>query len=210
MQVLVLATPYVRPRMHASHRLDAVRASAIVLVLAAQVACTSVRPQATTLTRPPPTPAEDATADWHGLVPAPFGTQFAALHEGLHEVLLFRDATQGPAAPAAPDGLDGDECYRSNAAGLRFVGQVTTDYLWCFLHDHLDRIAAVVRWPTADAPAAFARHCAHWLEHADAVERNAARCAGRDGTLAFSARLHEPGPDGATEMAIVVYAAEEH
>jgi hypothetical protein len=189
-------------------RTSAVRALA-VLVLAVPVACAPVRPPPPALAQRPPPPAEDGSSDWHGLVPAPFGTEFAALHAGLHEVLLFREAAAGAAAAGSPDGLDGDECYRSNAAGPRFVGQVTTDYLWCFLHDHLDRIAAVVRLPSADAPDSFARHCARWLEHAAETQRTAVRCAGRDGTLAFSARLLD-GPDGAAELAIVVYAAEEH
>lgn len=186
--------------------------AALVLALALQWGCTSVQPPPPTATRPSVTPREDVSYDWHGLVQAPFGTAFAALSAGLHEVLLFHDAAPGsaPAANTAPDSLGGDDCYRSNAPGPRFVGQVTTDYLWCFLHDHLERIEAVVRLPAADAPAAFARHCARWLEHTDAAERTATHCAGRDGTLAFSARLLEPDPDSATELAIVVYEAGEH
>jgi hypothetical protein len=180
------------------------------LALAVDMGCTPVRPPSATATLPPAAPVVDPSDDWHGLVPAAFGTAFAALHDGLHEVLLFRDAAPGAATNAAPDGLDGDECYRSNAPGPRFVGRVTTDYLWCFRHDRLERVAAVVRLPTAEAPDAFARHCARWLEHADDAERTAMRCAGRDGPLAFSAQLLDAGPDSATELAIVVYATEEH
>jgi hypothetical protein len=183
---------------------------AVALALALQLACTSVRAPPASPRLPPAAAAEDASYDWHGLVTVPFGTAFAALYEGLHEVLQFRDATQGGATNTAQDALEGDECYRSNAPGPRFVGQVTTDYLWCFLHDHLERIAAVVRLPSADVPAVFERYCTRWLEHADDAERAATHCTGRDGALVFSARLQGTGPDSTTDLAIVVYEAPKH
>jgi hypothetical protein len=180
------------------------------LLLVALAACAPVRPQAPTTAPPSAPPAADASYDWHSLVPTPLGTEFAALQSGLHEVLLFHDAAQGSAAGALPDALDADDCYRSNEVGPRFVGRTTTDYLWCFRHDRLERVAAVVRLPSADAPAAFARYCAAWLEHADDSQHSGSRCSGRDGNEAFSANLLEPGLNSATDLAIVVYQAEEH
>jgi hypothetical protein len=183
------------------------RASVIALAFAVQSACTPLRPAVTEARPPNPAPAVDVSYDWRVLVPAPLGTDFAALQAGLHEVLLFHDVAPGA---AAADGLEADDCYRANAAGPRFVGRATTDFLWCFRHDRLERIAAVVRLPSVDAPTAFARYCAAWLEHAAEASLSPTHCAARDGAEAFSADLQGTESASATDLAIVVYQAGEH
>jgi hypothetical protein len=193
------------------------RAAGVVLVLSASAACAPLQPHAPAVAAAPvaaltaaalPSAAQpaDESYDWRGLVPAPLGTEFASLHAGLHEVLSFHDAAAG----APPDALEAYDCYRSNAAGPRFVGRATTDYLWCFQHDRLTRIAAVVRLPSTDAPAAFTRYCDAWIAHADEPDRSPEHCAGRDGELAFDAHLLAPGADSTSELTIAVYRPAEH
>jgi hypothetical protein len=132
---------------------------------------------------PPPTVKADTSYDWHGLVLAPFGTLLKDSPIALHEVLLFHDA-----APGSGD-VENRDCHAIDGAPPRFVGRQPDQYLLCFDHDRLNRIEASVRLPADDASPVFARACALWLKSMTppAVTGNA--CEGRDGGIAFSARL---------------------
>jgi hypothetical protein len=64
----------------------------------------------------------------------------------------------------------------------------------CFEHDRLDRIDVSVRIAVDGAARIFERACARWLGNAQLVTRADDACGGRDGDIAFSARLMaQPG-----------------
>jgi hypothetical protein len=126
--------------------------------------------------------AANASFDWHPLVVAPFGTRLVDSPIRLHEVLFFREQSQGPAE------IESQDCYAVDGTPPTFIGQAPNEYLMCFEHDRLDRIDATVRLASDDAPRVFGRACALWLGNAQPLTQ-ADACEGRDGDTAFSARL---------------------
>jgi hypothetical protein len=171
------------------------RLGGAVIVLASLMgaACSGSRPSAV----PPPAPvaaALDASYDWHGLVRVPFQTLLKESPVPLHEVLLFHEEP-------APAEVENKDCHAVDGAPPRFVGQQPETYLLCFEHDHLTRIEASVRLPAADAPTVLARACALWSKNArravpavadpppDTAAAPVNLCEGRDGDIAYSARL---------------------
>ena len=157
---------------------------------------------------PPPLKAPlDASYDWHVLLLAPFGSLLKDVPLPLHEVLLFNN--EGESRPAADDA----ECFAIDGALPRFVDQALDEYLLCFRHDRLSRIAAAVRLPAPKAATDFADACGLWLKNADAaaaaqatanaapaaVATSGATCAGNDADIGFSAGL-EADPDGADAL----------
>jgi hypothetical protein len=156
-----------------------------------------------------PAPAQsgvmaDASYDWHGLVLAPFGTLLRDTPIALHEVLLFHDESQGVGAA-----VDAKDCYAGDAAPPRFVGRQPDEYLLCFDHDHLTRIDASVRLAVAEATPVFERACALWLKNSVPAAGIGDTCEGRDGGIAFSARLGlVPGEPTASLLLTLTAAAE--
>jgi hypothetical protein len=135
-----------------------------------------------------PAPAQndavaDASFDWHSLVAAPFGTLLKDSPIRLHEVLLFHDESHGPAE------IESRDCYAVDGAPPTFVGTPPDEYLMCFEHDRLERIDASVRIAADDAARVFGRACALWLKNARPLPAPEDDCEGRDGDIAFSARL---------------------
>jgi hypothetical protein len=146
-------------------------------------------PGATRAATAPVTPAQNdaaanASFDWHPLVVAPFGTRLVDSPIPLHEVLLFREQSHEPAE------IESKDCYAVDGTPPTFVGRAPDEYLMCFEHDRLERIEASVRF-AADAAAAgdFERACAQWLGNAHPLTKADDACEGRDGDIAFSARL---------------------
>jgi hypothetical protein len=130
----------------------------------------------------------DASYDWHGLMPAPFGTLLKESPVALHEVLLFHDEQHGASES------DGKDCYTVDGAPPRFVGREPEEYLLCFDHDRLNRIDASVRLGKDEAAPVFARACTSWLKSSVPIPAVGNTCEGRDGKVAFSAHL-DPGSD---------------
>jgi hypothetical protein len=66
--------------------------------------------------------------------------------------------------------------------------------LLCFDHDRLSRIEASVRLSPEDAGTAFAEACARWRANSAApaapLAAESGSCEGRDGAVAFRARLN--------------------
>ena len=170
------------------------------LVVLASVVCAAcsgsqlhVAPAATPATVPLPA-ALDASYDWHGLVRIPFQTLLKESPVPLHEVLLFHEE------PRSAD-IENKDCYAGDATPPRFVGQQPETYLFCFDHDHLNRIEASVRLAAADGPTVLARACALWSKNsrtdpatvADAaveeVQLPGNQCEGHDGGVAYSAHV---------------------
>jgi hypothetical protein len=142
----------------------------------------------------------DPSYDWHGLVLMPFGSLLKDSPRPLHEVLLFHDESQGSTAG------DPRECYTLDAPP-RFVEHAPREYLLCFAHDRLDRIEASVTLAAA-ADSVFARACALWLQRATPTAGTDLLCAGRDGGIAFSARLdRSPAASDAT-LSLTLTAAD--
>ncbi len=125
----------------------------------------------------------DASYDWHGLVLAPFGTLLKESPIGLHEVLLFHDESHSAAD------VDSKDCYGIDGAPPRFVGHPLDEYLMCFDHDRLARIEVSVRMTQNEGAQVFARACALWLKDSAPPQTLGNTCEGRDGGIAFSARL---------------------
>jgi len=169
--------------------------SACFVILAG---CAAPAPKLATPEPPAPKPV-DPSYDWHGLLPAPFGSTLKQVPLALHEVLLFHDDAQGTASP------DDAECYGADSAP-RFVGGTPDEYLLCFKQDRLARIRASVSVDTEKAPEIFATACALWLKNAGQLAPDAppsaapapsgsppvnGTCEGRDGAVHFSGRLGE-------------------
>jgi hypothetical protein len=163
-------------------------------------ACASPPPQGRPSGRPAPVPAvtraapapvtpaqNDAAAnasfDWHPLVVAPFGTRLVDSPIHLHEVLLFREQSHEPAE------IESKDCYAVDGTPPTFVGRAPDEYLMCFEHDRLDRIEASVRFAGDAAARDFERACAQWLGNTHPLTKADDACEGRDGDIAFSARL---------------------
>jgi hypothetical protein len=127
--------------------------------------------------------AADASFDWHPLVAAPFGTLLKDSPIRLHEVLLFHEE---PHAPAENESKD---CYAVDGTPPTFAGSPPDEYLLCFEHDRLDRIDVAVRILAEDAARVFGRACAQWSGNAKPMPGADDACEGRDGDIAFSARL---------------------
>jgi hypothetical protein len=127
--------------------------------------------------------AANAFFDWHPLVVAPFGTRLVDSPIRLHEVLLFREQSHGPAE------IESKDCYAADGTPPTFIGQAPDEYLLCFEHDRLDRIDASVRIAADTAARVFGRACALWLGNAQPLAEADDACEGRDGDIAFSARL---------------------
>ena len=132
--------------------------------------------------------AADASFDWHPLVAVPFGTLLKDCPIRLHEVLLFHDESLGSA------GTESRDCYAVDGSAPTFIGHAPDEYLMCFEHDRLDRIDVSVRIAADDAARTFGRACARWLGNAQPLAKADDACGGRDGDIAFSARLMaQPG-----------------
>jgi hypothetical protein len=149
--------------------------------------------------------------DWHALVLLPFGAALNDSPRALHEVLLFREAAQGPTAP------ENAECYSVDGAPPRFIDDRPSEYLLCFVHDHLNRIEARVELPAAAAGETFTRACALWKRSAVPAATSApaadsdGTCAGKDGGIAFSAQLDRRAgePFAILSMTLSPAAADE-
>lgn len=166
----------------------------VLIVPLMLAACAARSPQ----TAAPPETAKvavvkaDPSYDWHVLVLAPFGILLKESPLPLHEVLLFHDDTHGPGDAESKD------CFSLDQPPPRFIGKQPDHYLWCFEHDRLTRVEAAVRLPAKEAPQTFARACAVW-QKAAAPLLVGNSCDGRDGNIAFSARLvSTPGETTAT------------
>jgi hypothetical protein len=142
--------------------------------------------------------AANASFDWHPLVVAPFGTRLVDSPIRLHEVLFFREQSQGPAE------IESKDCYAVDGTPPTFIGQAPDEYLMCFEHDRLDRIDASVRIAADDAPRVFGRACALWLGNAQPLTRADDACEGRDGEIAFSARLAAVPGESTAELLITL------
>jgi hypothetical protein len=142
--------------------------------------------------------AANASFDWHPLVVAPFGTRLVDSPIRLHEVLFFREQSQGPAE------IESKDCYGVDGTPPAFIGQTPGEYLMCFEHDRLVRIDASVRIAADDAPRVFGRACALWLGNAQPLTKADDACEGRDGDIAFSARLMAAPGESAAELLITL------
>jgi hypothetical protein len=74
----------------------------------------------------------------------------------------------------------------------------------CFEHDRLDRIDASVRLAADEAARDFGRACALWLGNAQALTKSDEVCEGRDGDIAFSARLMADPGESTAELLITL------
>jgi hypothetical protein len=160
-------------------------------------------PAATRAAAPLVTPAQNdaaanASFDWHPLVVAPFGTRLVDSPIRLHEVLLFGEQSHGPAE------IESKDCYAVDGTPPTFVGQAPDEYLMCFEHDRLDRIDASVRIAADDAARIFGRACALWLGNAQPLTKADDACEGRDGAIAFSARLMAVPGENTAELLLTL------
>lgn len=172
-------------------------------------ACAAAPPR--TVQPPVEAPAPlDHSYDWHVLLMAPPGTMLKDTPFALHEVLLFRDASQ-----RAPG--DAGDCYAVDGMAPTFISRVPDQYLLCFKHDRLAHIEATVHVPQDKAAQIFADACALWFKNAAlpapviavATETSAAVCGGQDGMMEFGARL-DVEPDGAdAPLSIKLDAVEQ-
>jgi hypothetical protein len=142
--------------------------------------------------------AANAAFDWHPLVVAPFGTLLKDSPLRLHEVLLFHEQSHGPTE------IESKDCYTVEGTPPTFVGHPPDEYLLCFEHDRLDRIDASVRLAADDAARDFGRACALWLGNAQPLTRSDETCEGRDGDIAFSARLMAAPGESTAELLITL------
>jgi hypothetical protein len=153
--------------------------------LAALAACVS--PSLPPPPRIPPAEKPHVSYDWHPLLIAPFGTLLKEIPVGLHEVLLFRDATQGGEA------RENGDCYALDGEPPSFAGHRPDEYLLCFDRDRLSRIEPSVRLSPEGAGTAFAEACAGWRANgtpsAAPPPTEPGGCQGRDGAVAFRALL---------------------
>jgi hypothetical protein len=143
----------------------------------------------------PPSPAPPhASYDWHVLVMAPFGSTLKQVPFKLHEVLLFGEGENAPAANL--------ECYGIDQEAPIFLTRTPEQYLLCFKHDRLAHVEAVVTLQSDAAQKTLSDACELWLKNAapsaaasaDAAARGkpAAElndCMGTDGTVTFRAML---------------------
>jgi hypothetical protein len=170
--------------------------------LAALAACvsSSVPPQPP---RVPPAEKPDASYDWHSLAIAPFGTLLKEMPAGVHEVLLFRDAAQGG------DGRENGDCYALDGEPPSFLGRRPEEYLLCFDQDRLSRIEASVRLSPEGAGMAFAEACARWRAIAAPPAAEPGSCEGRDGAVAFRARLGGAEAQSSDVLSISLFSAAD-
>jgi hypothetical protein len=145
----------------------------------------------------------DASYDWHGLMLAPFGTLLKESPIALHEVLLFQDESSSAAA-ADTAGVDTKDCYGTDGAPPRFLGHKPDAYLLCFVHDRLTRIDASVRMTRDEAAQVFAQACALWLKDTAPLHALGNTCEGRDGGIAFSARLGSVPEEPAASLSMTL------
>jgi hypothetical protein len=188
--------------MHNTHMQIAVIAAACVLL----GACASTPKPAAAAPPPMPLPL-DASYDWHGLLPAPFGSGLKDIPLALHEVLQFHDEAPGASA------TDDAECYASNASPPRFVDRVPEEYLLCFKHDRLSRVQATVRVQRGEAAKVFADACGLWMKSAGAEPavsppQNDAACEGAEAQVRFSGRLEGEPDDPDAPLSIQLDAIE--
>jgi hypothetical protein len=149
----------------------------------------------------PVTPAvPDASLDWRQLIAAPFASTLKELPFPVHEVLEFGAA----ARPGSSGGPAPEECFRPDGQSPRFLGRGLDDYVLCFRRDRLARIEAGLRLDTGGAEADFARYCDGWLKNATLIARSEANCRGREGDIAFEARLDEDRSQTTTSMSMIL------
>lgn len=177
-------------------------AAAVGLLLAAGCVSSPPKDHPPGTGRPAPAaaPGENDTAsfDWHPLVVAPFGTRLVDSPIRLHEVLLFHEELRGPAD------MESKDCYTVDGTPPTFVDRPTDEYMMCFDHDRLDRIEASVRLAADDAVSVFGRACARWLGNAMPLTKADDACEGRDGDIAFSARLVGVGESGERSAELLI------
>lgn len=183
--------------------------------LAALVACVSSSVPPPQPPRVPPVEKPDASDDWHSLVIAPFGTLLKEMPVGLHEVLLFRDVGQGG------DGRENGDCYTLDGAPPSFLGRPADEYLLCFDQDRLSRIEASVRLSPDAAGAAFAEACARWRaknppppapatpQASPPPAAEPGGCEGRDGAVAYRARLRAAEAQSPDVLSISLFSAAD-
>ncbi len=175
--------------------------------LAALAACVTSSVPPPQPPRVPPVEKPDASYDWHSLVIAPFGTLLKEMPAGLHEVLLFRDAAQGG------DGRENGDCYALDGEPPAFVGRRPDEYLLCFDHDRLSRIEASVRLSPGGAGTAYAELCAPSRANPAAPAAPPAAepggCEGRDGAVAFRARLSGTETQSPDVLSISLFSAAD-
>ena len=147
-------------------------------------------------------PRADASYDWHALVIMPFGTLLKESSVALHEVLLFHDESR------AAKEADRKDCFGVDAPPPRFMGGRPQSYLLCFNHDRLSRIDAAVGLSAGTAAQEFAHACALWLKNSGAVPVGNA-CEGRDGDIAFSARLDSAADESTLPLRLTLLDAAE-
>ena len=163
--------------------------TAVTLMVLAACAASPPRGRQPAAAGPPPDVADSQTSyDWHGLLPAPFGTLLKEMPGSLHEVLLFHGRPQNMAVS------DAGECYAVDGAPPRFAGRTPDIYLLCFEHDRLNRIDAAVGLAAEDAARVLASACAFWLKNSSATPKADDACEGRNEGVDFNARLERtPG-----------------
>ena len=144
----------------------------------------------------------DASYDWHVLLLEPLGVMRHDVKLPLHEVILFHDGTMRPQN-------DNQECYSLDDGTPRFLGERLAGYLMCFEHDRLARVEATVQLSAAAAAPIFARACSRWLKSAGPMPLSGAACDGRDGDIAFSARLDRSMDEAAVSMILRPVGAAE-
>ena len=181
---------------------------AAMLCLASATACTSGPPRVPAAAPAIPAPATStAVPDWRQIPVAPLGTELTALYAGLHEILYFQDAHPAADPPEPGEKALTTDCYRSNGPLPTILNHAAEDYVFCFQHDRLARVEAVLNLPTETASALAQRLCDAWLPGSLAGVRSEAACSGRSSDAAFRVRLKTAAASG-TALDIVVYTPE--
>jgi len=162
-----------------------------VLLLTSLAACTArkVRPQNLEPSSRAGDAAADESYDWHGLMVVPFGARLNQSPVALHEVLVLQDAAH------PPPGAETSDCYALGGAPPRFMGREPERYLVCFERDRMSHVEASIRLGADAAAPTLARGCALWLHQPALSEGPRDICEGRDGDVAFSARLVAVGEE---------------
>jgi len=87
------------------------------------------------------------------------------------------------------------------------MGRAPDQYLLCFDHDRFSQVDASVRLPAIEAPQVFARACALWLKSTASTMTSGTNCEGRDGGIAFGARLVRLPDDDAATVSMTLTSA---
>jgi len=178
--------------------------TAVTLMVLAACAASPPRGHQPTAAGPlPDVAAPEMSYDWHGLLPAPFGTLLKEIPVTLHEVLLFHG---GPQNTAVSDAL---ECYTVDGTPPRFAGRTPDVYLLCFEHDRLNRIDAAVGLAAEDAARMLAGACAYWLKSSTVAPKAGDACEGRDEGIDFIARLDRTAGGSTAVLSLTLFRPRE-